>query len=101
YYALSNASFERDDLSTTKQRKGMPQRVPAILLGQLGVDQRYSGRGLGRALLRDAMGRVLMVSAHTGVVVMHLHASTDRARDFHLNLDIGFLESKSNPRTLY
>lgn len=101
YYSLSNASFERDELSTAKQRKGLPQRVPAILLGQLGVDQHYAGHGLGRALLRDAMGRVLMISTHTGVVVMHLHASTDHARDFYLNLNIGFLESKSNPRTLY
>lgn len=79
----------------------MPGAVPAILVGQLGVDSRYQGGGLGRSLLRDAMGRVLRVSEDTGVVVLHLHASTDAARDYYLHLDLGFQVSRSEPRTLY
>lgn len=101
YYCLSNASFERKDLSSASQRKGVPQQVPSILLGQLGVDQRFAGMGLGRALLRDAMARVLNVSAMSGVVVMHLHASSQRAVDYYLGLGLGFIVSRSEPQTLY
>lgn len=99
YYCLSNATFQRADLANA--RSGMPTEVPASLVGQFGVDHRYQGRGLGRFLLRDAMGRALAVSEHSGVVVMHLHASTDAARDFYLHFDLGFQVSRSEPRTLY
>jgi len=47
------------------------------------------------------MGRALYVSQHSGVVVMHLHASTDNARDYYLHLDLGFQVSRTNPLTLY
>jgi GNAT superfamily N-acetyltransferase len=101
FYCLSNASFEREELGSACQRRGLPRSVPAILLGQLGVDQRYAGRGLGPALVKDAMGRALHVSETSGVVVLHLHASSDAARDFYFKLDLGFHESKTDPRTLY
>ena len=99
YYCLSNATFQRAGLASARTRSGMPTEVPAILVGQLGVDDRY--QGLGRLLLRDAMGRALAVSEHSGVVVMHLHVSTDAARDYYLHLDLGFQVSHSEPRTLY
>jgi len=101
YYCLSNAAIEREELATARQRSGQPPRVPALLVGQLGVDDRYRGHGLGRFMLRDAMGRALYVRQHSGVVVMHLHASTDTARDSYLHLDLGFQVSRTNPRTPY
>jgi GNAT superfamily N-acetyltransferase len=101
FYCLSTASFEREELGSARQCKGLPASVPAILLGQLGVDRAYARRGLGRALMKDAMGRVLHISENTGVVVMHLHAGSEAARDDYLRLDLGFLESKTSPRTLY
>jgi GNAT superfamily N-acetyltransferase len=101
YYCLSNATFHRADLASAKARSGLPSEVPAILVGKLGVDHRYQGRGLGRFMLRDAMGRALAVSEQSGVVVMHLHANTDAARDYYLHLGLGFKVSRSEPRTLY
>ncbi|HYI24665.1 MAG TPA: GNAT family N-acetyltransferase [Thermomicrobiales bacterium] len=101
YYCLSNAIIEREELATAKLRKGQPPAVPAILIGQLGVDYRYQGHGLGRALLKDALGRALHISKHSGVVVIHLHASTDSARDYYLHLNLGFQLSRTTPRTLY
>jgi len=47
------------------------------------------------------MGRALHLSEHSGVVVMHLHASTEEARAFYLHLDLGFVVSRSEPLTLY
>lgn len=43
-----------------------PSQVPAILLGMLGVDERYQGMGLGAQLLRDAILNSLKVSELAG-----------------------------------
>lgn len=101
FYCLSNASIQRGELGSASERRGQPPAVPAILLGQPGVDQRYRSQGIGRYLLRDAMGRVLNVSEHTGVVVMHLHASSEAARAWYEHLDLGFRVSRTEPLTLY
>ncbi len=101
FYCLSNAIFSREELASAKQRRGVPSEVPAVLIGQLGVDRRYQRQKLGQHLLRDAMGRALHLSEHSGVVVMHLHASTEEARAFYLHLDLGFVVSRSEPLTLY
>jgi GNAT superfamily N-acetyltransferase len=101
YYCLSNAVIRREELASAKARRGMPAEVPAILLGQLGVDIHYQRHGLGRYLLRDAIGRVLHASEISGIAVMHLHTGSDAARDYYLQLGLGFLESRSNPGTLY
>lgn len=47
------------------------------------------------------MGRVLNVSEHAGVVVMHLHASTEVARAWYQHLGLGFKVSRTEPLTLY
>lgn len=101
FYCLSTATIQRGELGSARERRGQPSAVPAILLGQLGVDHRYRSQGIGRYLLRDAMGRVLNVSEHTGVVVMHLHASTEAARAWYQHLDLGFNVSRTEPLTLY
>lgn len=42
-------------------------QVPAVLLGMLGVDKRFQGKGLDSVLLADAIGaKALVVAAATG-----------------------------------
>ena len=101
FYCLSNATFTRDGLASAKQRSGLPIAVPAVLIGQLGVDQRYQGQKLGQHLVKDAIGRALRLSEFSGVVVMHLHGSTEEAMAFYLHLDLGFVVSRTEPLTLY
>ena len=76
----------------------MPEPIPVIVLGRLAVDQRFQGVGLGRAILRDAMIRVLGVSQEVAVKALVVHAISDEARQFYHRHD--FVESPADPMTL-
>lgn len=97
YYALAIASIQRAD-ATPRVAKSMPQPVPAILLGRLGVDQKEAGRGLGSALLRDAIIRTLEAAEVVGVRVLLVHAASEDARNFYLKR--GFEPSPTDPMHL-
>ena len=58
FYSLAASSVERRRVSS-RVRRGMPDPVPVILLGQLAVDEHYRARRLGSDLLVDAAGRCL------------------------------------------
>ena len=53
--------------------------------------RRFHNRGLGQALLRDAMLRVVNVPEQAGMVAIFVHALSDAARQFYLSR--GFVES--------
>jgi GNAT superfamily N-acetyltransferase len=97
YYALATASIQRAD-ATTRVAKAMPQPVPAVLLGRLGVDQKEAGRGLGSGLLRDAILRTLQAAEVVGVRVLLTHAASEDARSFYLKR--GFEPSPTDPMHL-
>jgi len=60
FYTLASASVLLGDLPVAVGRK-LPRypSVPAVRLGRLAVDQELSGRGLGGALLADALARTI------------------------------------------
>lgn len=79
FYTLSNFTVVATELSA-KVGKEMPNNIPlpAHLIGQLGVDRRFQGRGFGEVLLYDALKRahrLTVESASLGVVV---HALNER-----------------------
>jgi predicted N-acetyltransferase YhbS len=53
--------------ATGRVRRNMPDPVPAVLLGRLAIDQTWQGRGLGTALLRDAVLRVVGAAETVGI----------------------------------
>jgi predicted N-acetyltransferase YhbS len=55
-----------------------------VLLARLAVDSSVQGKGLGRALLRDALIRVAGAAEEIGIRVLLLHAKDEGARDFYL-----------------
>ena len=63
FYTLSMRSVLLVELPPGTQKK-LPRYpdVPAVLLGRMAVDGRYRGRGLGEALLFDALQRSFMMS---------------------------------------
>jgi ribosomal protein S18 acetylase RimI-like enzyme len=71
--------------------------VPAIRMGRLAVDQAARGKGLGAALLADALSRS-MGSEIAGVALM-VDAKDDRAVAFYLHH--GFIPFADQPRTLF
>jgi GNAT superfamily N-acetyltransferase len=58
---------------------------PVALLARLGVDTKHEGRGIGTALLVDAITRLLTVSNDIGCRGLLIHAEGIEARDFYLH----------------
>src|SRR5437660_2547427 len=58
YYALAAGAIAQEVVAG-KFRRNMPDPIPVVVLARLAVDRGYQGRGLGRALFRDAARRVV------------------------------------------
>jgi predicted N-acetyltransferase YhbS len=76
----------------------MPDPIPVIVLGRLAIDQSEAGKGLGRALFRDAGLRVLQAAGIIGVRGVLVDAIAEDAKAFYLAL--GMVESPLSPMTL-
>ena len=59
--------------------------IGALLSGSFNLMMQYHNKGLGQALLRDAMIRAVSVSADAGVFAILVHALSDQARQFYLS----------------
>ncbi len=97
YYTLSAGAISHG-AAPRAMRRNMPNPLPVLLLGRLAIDHRHQNRGLGKALLRDAMLRAVAVAADAGVFAILLHAISDPAKRFYLSR--GFVESPLQPMTL-
>jgi len=96
YYSLAAGSVMRGELPR-KLRHGTPEPVPILVLGRLAVDRRHKGRGLGAALLKDAILRSLLASESVGVRAIMVHAIDDLAGAFYRKY--GFVASPTNELT--
>ena len=97
YYSLAAGSVLHE-AATGRVRRNMPDPVPAALLGRLAIDQGWQGRGLGSALLRDAVLRVVGAAGTIGVRALLVHAISDEAKAFYEHW--GFRPSAIEPMTL-
>ena len=69
-----------------------------MVIARLAVDRRHQGRGLGGALLRDALLRTLQAAAVAGIRAVLLHAVSEDAKRFYTHH--GFSESPIDPMTM-
>jgi predicted N-acetyltransferase YhbS len=76
----------------------MPGPIPVVVLARLAVDRAYQGRSLGRALVRDAVRRVVNAADAIGIRGIIVRAISDDAKAFYLAL--GFEPSPIEPVTL-
>lgn len=97
YYALATGGIA-SAATPGHFRRNMPDPIPVVLLGRLAVDLDYKGRGLGRALFRDAARRVINAADAIGIRGMIVHAISEEAKAFYLAL--GFDPSPAEPLTL-
>lgn len=97
FYSLANGALAHRE-APGRLKRNMPDPIPVMVLGRLAVDRASQGRGLGRALLRDAILRTLHAAEIAGVRAILVHAKDDDARRFYVHL--GFLASPADPRTL-
>ena len=82
FYTLSAGSVERQTLSEGDVKRLPRYPVPVALLGRLGVDRRWSGQGLGTALLTDALRRVHQASNTLAVYAVVVDAKYEHVRAF-------------------
>ncbi len=83
YYTLSAASFQKSQLPQALAKRLPHYPVPAVVLGRLAVDRTRQGRGLGEALLLDAIRRVVRAGTTIAVYAMIVDAKNDRAQAFY------------------
>jgi GNAT superfamily N-acetyltransferase len=82
YYTLSAASVPMLDLpSETARRLPRYPVVPAARIGRLAIDHGYRGRGLGAALLFDAITRAARADA--AIFAILVEAKVDTAATFY------------------
>lgn len=53
----------------------MPDPVPVMILGRLAVDQNAQGKGIGKALVRDAILRTVQAASIAGIRAILVHAT--------------------------
>ncbi|MBB3659991.1 GNAT superfamily N-acetyltransferase [Rhizobium sp. BK650] len=97
YYALASGAVKQPE-APGRFRRNMPEPIPVAVLGRLAIDQSYHGRGIGRALVRDAGLRLLNAAEVLGIRGMLVHAISEDARAFYEA--VGFLSSPSDPMML-
>lgn len=98
YYTLASASILLTDLAESLAKK-LPRypNVPAVRMGRLAVDQDFKGKGLGAALLADALRRA--VTAEIAAYAFVVDAKDESAAEFYAHH--GFCATADNPLFLY
>jgi GNAT superfamily N-acetyltransferase len=94
YYALATGAVSQLQ-ATGRVRRNMPEPIPVMLLARLAVDRTHQGRGLGVALLKDALLRTLQASEIAGIRAVLLHAVSESSKSFYIHH--GFAESPIDP----
>lgn len=97
YYCLANGAVAQS-AATGRVRRNMPDPIPAMIIGRLAVDRRWQGQGIGRALLRDAILRVLQAAEIAGIRAILVRAISEEAKQFYEKY--GFTASPIDPMTL-
>jgi GNAT superfamily N-acetyltransferase len=97
YYALASGVVTVAS-APGRFKRNMPDPIPVAVLARLAIDLGWQGKGLGRALFRDAAQRVAQAAEVIGIRGIVVHAISEDARRFYMAL--GFEPSRHEPMTL-
>jgi GNAT superfamily N-acetyltransferase len=97
YYALAAGAAAHAHVPG-RVRRNMPNPVPVMVIGRLAIDAGFQGRGIGSALLRDAILRTVQAAEIAGIRAILVHAISENARRFYEKS--GFVSSPVDPMTL-
>ena len=102
YFTLATASVPRDRFPKKYVRGLPPYDLPLILLARLAVDRRFSGKGLGHALISEAFKIALRVADEVGCRCMITDAYRDRT-DWYAKYGFVALEgvAESGPQRMF
>lgn len=82
YYCLANGAVALNT-ATGKVKRNMPNPIPVMVIGRLAVDCQWQGKGIGKALLRDAVLRTLQAADIAGIRAILVHAISEEAKQFY------------------
>ncbi|PDT08543.1 GNAT family N-acetyltransferase [Rhizobium sp. M1] len=97
YYCLSSGALAVAE-APGSIRRNMPDPVPMAVLGRLAIDRNWQGKGIGAALLQDAVLRTGQAAHIMGIRGLLVHAISDEAKAFYEHY--GFTATPTNPMTL-
>jgi GNAT superfamily N-acetyltransferase len=97
YYCLAAGAIGHTEAPSSLKRN-RPNPVPVLILGRLAIHKDHHQKGIGTALLRDAILRAIQAAEIAGVTALLVHALSESARRFYRSR--GFIESPVKPMTL-
>ncbi len=98
YYGLAPTVIEPNSAPRAIRTGRPPDPIPCLLIGQLAVDRRHAGRGIGSALVKDALQRCI-----AGAEIVAGRAVIVRAIDAEAEVfwqSWGFIQARNNPTAL-
>ena len=99
FYGLAPTAVPPHVLSRSVRTGRPPDPVPCILLGQMAVDVKWAGHGIGSGLLKDVLHRCVAGAAAIGgraVIVRAIDADAERYWQRR-----GFQSARDDPSTLF
>ncbi len=99
FYTLSALSIEASSLEDELAHKLPKYPLPAALIGRLAVDQHHQGQGIGKALMVDALSRMVKASRLVAIHAAIVDAKDERAAEYYEAF--GFQRFKGMPLRLY
>lgn len=99
FYSLAVGSVDPEN-TPSRVSKGLARHpVPIMLLARLAVDKAHQRKGLGKALLKDALLRTAQAADIAGIRCLAVHAKDDDARQWYEAWD--FEASPTDPYHLF
>ena len=99
FYSVAAGAVDRADVPG-RLRRNAPDAIPVSVLGRLAVTRSCHGRGLGAALLADALRRIALAAGAIGIAAVLVQAKDENARSFYLAC-ADFIEYPIDSRILF
>lgn len=99
FYSLAVGSVE-PGTAPSRVMKGLARHpIPVMILARLAVDKEHQRKGLGQALLKDALLRTAQAADIVGIRCLLVHAKDDAARQWYESWE--FVPSPTDPYHLF
>jgi len=83
YCSLAAGAVLHDE-ATVRVKKGLARHpIPVIVLARLAVELSIRGKGVGSAMLKDALMRTARAADTIGARALLVHAKDDEAKEFY------------------
>ncbi len=99
FYSLAVGSVD-PEAAPSRVMKGLARHpLPVMILARLAVDKEHQGKGLGQALLKDALLRTAQAADIAGIRCLLVHAKDDTAQRWYESWE--FEPSPTDPYHLF